>query len=160
MEPLIAVPALLVMLIGLAGIVVPVLPGLSLVWLAAVGSMVLAGWSGGAWVTAAVVTTIFAGAQVAEYALPARAGRAAGAPRSSLLAGAAMGIVGFFLVPVVGFVVGGVGGVYLAERSRLGAHDAAWRTTWSVLKSVGVAALVQFVAGLLIIAVWAVHILW
>lgn len=160
MDPLIAVPALLVMLIGLAGVAVPVLPGLSLVWLAAIGSMILAGWSGGAWVTAAVVTTVFAGAQIAEYALPARAGRASGAPRSSLLTGAALGIVGFFLIPVVGFVVGGVGGVYLAERSRLGQHAAAWRTTWSVLKSVGFAALLQLLAGILIIAVWAVHILW
>lgn len=160
MDPVIAVPALFVMLVGLAGVAVPVLPGLSLVWIAAVGSMVIAGWSGGAWVTAAVVTTIFAGAQIAEYALPARAGRAAGAPRSSLLAGAALGILGFFLIPVIGFVVGGVGGVYLAERSRLGDHDAAWRTTWSVLKSVGIAALLQLLAGILIIAVWAVHILW
>lgn len=160
MDPVIAVPALLVMLVGLAGVAIPVLPGLSLVWLAAVGSMVLAGWSAGAWVTAAVVTTIFAGAQIAEYALPARAGRAAGAPRSSLIAGAALGILGFFLIPVIGFVLGGVAGVYLAERSRLGDHDAAWRTTWSVLRSVGIAALLQLLAGILIIAVWAVHILW
>lgn len=160
MDPVIAVPALLVMLIGLAGVAVPVLPGLSLVWLAAVGSMVLAGWSGGAWVVAAVVTTIFAGAQIAEYALPARAGRAAGAPRSSLLTGAALGVVGFFLIPVIGFVIGGVAGVYLAERSRLGEHDAAWRTTWSVLRSVGIAALLQLLAGILIIAVWAVHVIW
>lgn len=160
MDPVIAIPALLVMLVGLAGVAIPVLPGLSLVWLAAVGSMVIAGWSGGAWVIAAVVTTIFAGAQIAEYALPARAGRAAGAPRSSLLAGAALGILGFFLIPVVGFVVGGVGGVYLAERSRLGDHAAARRTTWAVLKSVGIAALLQLLAGILIIAVWAVHILW
>lgn len=160
MDPVIALPALFVMLVGLAGIAVPVLPGLSLVWLAAVGSMALDGWSRGAWVTAAVVTTLFAAAQIAEYALPARAGRAAGAPRSSLVAGAALGVIGFFLIPVIGFVLGGVGGVYLAERSRLGEHDAAWRTTWTVLKSVGLAALLQLLAGVLIIAVWAVHVLW
>lgn len=160
MDPVIAIPALLVMLVGLAGVAVPVLPGLSLVWVAAIGSMVVAGWSAGAWVTAAVVTTLFAGAQITEYALPARAGRAAGAPRSSLLAGAALGIVGFFLIPVVGFVVGGIAGVYLAERSRLGDHDTAWQTTWSVLRSVGIAALIQFLAAILIIAAWAVHVLW
>lgn len=160
MEPLIAVPALLVMLVGLAGVAIPVLPGLSLVWLGAVGSMLVAGWSGGAWVTAAVVTTILVAAQVAEYVLPARAGRASGAPRSSLLAGAAGGIVGFFLIPVIGFVLGGVAGVYLAERSRLGRHATAWRTTWAVLRSVGLAALLQLLAGVLIIAVWSVHVLW
>lgn len=159
MEPLIAIPALGMMLLGLAGVVLPLLPGLVLILLATIGSMVLAGWSAGAWIVAAVVVALYAAAQAAQYVLPTRAGRGAGAPRSSLVAGAAGGIVGFFVIPLVGFVVGGVAGVYLAERSRLGTHDAAWRTTWAVLRSVGLAALVQMGAGILMIATWLVHVL-
>lgn len=160
MDAAVAVPALAVMLVGVAGIVLPVLPGLALIWLAGIGSMVVAGWSAGAWVTAAVLTALAGGAQVAQYVLPARAGRTAGAPRSSLLAGAACGAVGFFVVPVVGFFLGGVAGVYLAERSRLGGHDAAWRTTWSVVRSIGIAVVIQLVAGVLMIAAWLAHVLW
>ena len=160
MDAAVAVPALAVMLIGLAGTVLPVLPGLVLVWLTAIGSMALDGWSGAAWVTATLVTAVFGAAQVAQYALPARAGRTSGAPRRSLVMGAVLGVVGFFVIPLIGFVIGGVGGLYLAERSRLGDHDAAWRTTRSVLRGVGIATLIQVVAAMAIVAIWLVHVIW
>lgn len=159
MEPVVAILAMAVMLIGLAGTILPVLPGLSLIWLAAIGSMVVSGWSAGAWVTAAVVTTLFVGAEIAQYALPARAGRVSGAPRSSLAAGAALGAVGFFVIPVVGFLVGGVAGIYLAERSRLGSHPQAWITTRAVLRNVGIAVVIHVVAGILMVATWLTHVL-
>lgn len=148
------------MLLGIAGVILPVLPGLTLVWGAVIGSMVVAGWTAGAWVVAVLVTVVFVGAQVAQYVLPARAGRVSGAPRSSVIAGAVLGVVGFFVIPVVGFVVGGTAGVYLAERSRLGTHEDAWRTTRAVLRNVGIAVLLQLVAGVVMIAVWGVHVVW
>lgn len=160
MDAAVALPTVAVMLVGMAGIVLPLLPGLALIWLAGIGSMVVAGWTAGAWVTAAVLTLLLVGAEAAPYVLPARAGRTAGAARSSLVAGAAGGAVGFFVIPIIGLPLGGFLGVYLAERSRLGTHDAAWRTTWSVVRGVGVAILVQIVAGVLMMAAWAIHVLW
>lgn len=160
MDVWIGLPALVVMLLGLAGTVLPFLPGLVIVWLAAVGSMIVNGWTGGAWVTATILTVLFVGAEVTQYALPARAGRASGAPRSSLATGAALGIIGFFVIPVIGFVIGGVAGVYLAERSRLDDPEAARRTTIAVLRSAGIAALVEVSAGILMIIVWLIHVLW
>lgn len=160
MDIWIGLPALVVMLLGLAGTVLPVLPGLLVVWLAAVGSIVMGAWTGGAWITVTLLTLLFAGAIVAQYALPARAGRTSGAPRSSLAAGAAGGVVGFFVIPVIGFVVGGVAGIYLAERSRLHDPDTAWVTTRAVLRSAGVAALIEVGAGILMIVIWLVHVIF
>lgn len=160
MDPLVAVLALAVMLAGLAGVILPVLPGLSLIWLAGIASMFVSGWSVGAWVTGGVLTILLVTGETAQYVLPARAGRLSGAPRSSVAAGAALGIVGFFLIPVVGFVIGGIGGVYLAERSRLGSHPEAWATTRAVLRNVGIAVVLQLAAGIVMIAAWLVHVLW
>ena len=118
MSPAAELLVLLVMLVGLVGVVVPVLPGLLLVWAAGVAWA----WIGGgaaAWAVAGVLTVLLVAGTVVKYALPARSATGTGAPRSTLVAGAAGALVGFFVIPVVGVVVGGVGAVYLAERSRL-----------------------------------------
>jgi len=144
---------LLVMLVGLVGVVVPVLPGLLLVWAAGVAWA----WIGGgaaAWAVAGVLTVLLVVGTVVKYALPARSATGTGAPRSTLVAGAAGALVGFFVIPVVGVVVGGVGAVYLAERSRLGAHGPAWRSTRAVLVGIGLGLLVELATAVVMIGVW------
>ena len=142
------------MLVGLVGIVVPVLPGLALVWAAGVAWAWL---DGGGWVrigVAVLLTVLLVVGTVAKYALPARSATGAGAPRRTLVIGAVGAVVGFFVIPVLGAVVGGVGAIYLAELSRLGRADAAWRSTWAVLKAVGLGVLVELVTGVLMVGLW------
>jgi uncharacterized protein YqgC (DUF456 family) len=144
---------LLVMVAGLVGVVVPVLPGLVLIWAAGVGWA----WVGGGavrWAVAGVLTVLLVAGTVVKYALPARSATGTGAPRSTLVAGAVGALVGFFVIPVVGVVVGGVGAVYLAERSRLGALRSAWRSTRAVLIGVGIGLLVELATGVVMIGVW------
>jgi hypothetical protein len=54
---------------------------------------------------------------------------------------------------VVGLFVGFVAGVYLAERRRLG-PGAAWPSTRSALRAVGVSLLIELAAGVLAAATW------
>jgi uncharacterized protein len=145
---------LLVMLVGLVGVVVPVLPGLLLVWGAGVGWAWLDGGGLLRATVAGVLTVLFVAATAATYLLPARSASAAGAPRSTLLLGALGAAVGFFVIPVVGFAVGGVLAVWLAEIVRLGAPGPAWVSTRAVLVAIGLGIVVQLLAGLAMIAVW------
>lgn len=145
---------LLVMLVGLVGVVVPVLPGLLLIWGAGV-YWVWADGGGGRWAVAAVLTVLLVAGSVAKYALPARRATASGAPRSTLALGVVGAVVGFFVIPVVGVVVGGVGALYLAELNRLGSGSAAWRSTRAVLVGVGIGMLIELVAGVMMVALWA-----
>jgi uncharacterized protein YqgC (DUF456 family) len=142
----------LVILVGLAGIVVPVLPGSILV----VGSVL--GWAaytgvGGAWLVFAIATTFVVAGQVVKYVVPGRGLRSSGVPGRTIVLGALLGIVGFFVVPVIGLVLGFVLGVYLAELRRVG-RDMAWPSTVSAVKAVGLSLLVELVAGLLAAATW------
>ena len=144
---------LLVMLVGLVGVVVPVLPGLLLIW----GAGVVWAWVGGGpghWAVAAVLTLLLVVGTVAKYVLPARSATGAGAPRRTLLVGMLGALVGFFVIPVVGLVVGGVAGIYLAEHARLGNAGVAWRSTRAVLVGVGIGMLVELATGVLMVAVW------
>ncbi|MGH8892996.1 MAG: DUF456 family protein, partial [Actinomycetes bacterium] len=78
-----------------------------------------------------------------------------GAPRSTLALGVVGAVVGFFVIPVVGVAVGGVGALYLAELNRLGSGPAAWRSTRAVLVGVGIGMLIELVAGVMMVALWA-----
>src|SRR3954452_22946172 len=140
------------MLIGLAGVVVPFLPGLALVW----GGVLL--WAvlrhdGLGWTALAVATVLFAVGTVAKYLLPGRRLREAGVPGTTLVVGGILGVVGFFVIPIVGSVLGFVLGVYLAERVRAGA-PAAWPSTRRALAAVGWSMAIELTAGLLIVGTW------
>ena len=153
MSPAAELLVLLVMLVGLVGVLVPVLPGLVLVW----GAGVVWAWVGGGvghWAVAAALTLLLVVGTVAKYALPARRASGAGAPRRTLVVGAVAAVVGFFVIPVVGLVVGGVAGIYLAERTRLRSDAAAWRSTRAVLLGIGIGVLVELVTAASMIAIW------
>jgi uncharacterized protein len=142
------------MAVGLVGVVVPVLPGLALVWGAAlVWALVEDGTV--RWFVLAAVTLLLVSGTLAKYVLTVRSTTRQGAPRRSLLLAGALAVVGFFVVPVVGFVVGGLAGLYAAEYRRLGDASAAWSSTWAALVALGVGVLVELGAGIAMVLVWA-----
>lgn len=147
------------MVLGLVGVVVPVLPGLLLVWVAGVGWAWQDGGGALRWTVAAVLTLLLLAGTALKYVLPARSATGAGAPRSTLLLAAAGAVVGFFVLPFLGFVIGGVGVVFLTELSRLGSAAAAWQSTRAVLIGVGIGMLVELCAAVLMVAVWLLGVL-
>ncbi len=146
----------LAIVVGLVGIVLPVLPGTLLI-LAAVLVWALEVSSGTGWLVFAVATTFLATGTVVKYVVPGRRLSTRGVPTSTLLAGGLLGAVGFFVVPVVGLILGFVLGIYLAELARLGARDA-WPATKHALKAVGLSMLIELSAALLAGATWAVGV--
>ncbi len=145
----------LLILVGLMGIVVPVLPGLVLVW-AAVALWAVLTATPAAWSVLAVVTAIIVAGTVVRYLLPERRLRASGVPWTTSAAGVVTGVVGFFVIPVVGLFVGFVLGVYAAERIRLRTHALAWPSTLTALKVAGLSALIELATGVVAALVWLV----
>ena len=148
-----------IMLVGLVGVLLPVLPGLLLIGLAGLAWAATDGGGVARWTVVATMLVVLLAGTVAKYLLPARSARTTGAPRSTVLLGAVGAVVGFFVIPVVGLVIGGVGAVFLAELNRLGDATSAWRSTRVVLVGVGVGVLIELTAGLLAILVWGAGVL-
>jgi uncharacterized protein YqgC (DUF456 family) len=149
---LIDVLAALLIAVGLVGVLVPMLPGSSwvgavvLVWAVIVDEP--AGW----WAFAVAAALLVTGA-VVKYAVPGKRLKQSGVPNRTLLLGAVLGVVGFFVIPVVGLPIGFVLGVYLAERARL-PHDQAWPATVAALRAVGVSILIELGFCLLAAGAW------
>ncbi len=138
--------------IGIVGIVVPLLPGSLLV-----GAAILA-WAayvGGttAWLLAGSAVAVLLVGMVVKYAVPGRALKVQGIPGRTLAAGAVLGVVGFFVVPVVGLLLGFVLGIYLSEVQRLG-RQAAWPATRAALRAVGLSLLIETVAAVVAAVLW------
>lgn len=141
------------LVVGIAGVVIPGLPGSALVG-GAVLVWAIATGGATAWVVFGVVVALLLAGTAVKYAVPGRRMKAEGIPNLTLLAGAAGAVAGFFVVPVVGVPFGFVLGIYAAELSRVGS-DQAWPSTKSALRAVGVSMLIELVACTLSAATWA-----
>jgi uncharacterized protein YqgC (DUF456 family) len=149
---LVEVLVAMAILVGLVGVLVPILPGLVLV-LAAVLVWAVDEGSSTAWVVFAVAAAVLVVGTVVKYAVPGRRLKTAGIPASTQWTGVALGVVGFFVIPVIGLFIGFVLGIYVAEHRRVGA-SAAWPSTQQALKAVGVSIIIELAAGVLAALVW------
>jgi uncharacterized protein YqgC (DUF456 family) len=151
------VPALLI-LVGMVGIVVPVVPGLLLV-LAAVLLWALDTSSALGWWVFAVSAVLYLAGLGLQYAVPGRRLREAGVRRSTLVLAVLLGIVGFFVIPVVGAAVGFVGGIYLVEMGHARDRYAAWASTRAALKAVFLSMGIELLAAVAIAVTWVAGVL-
>jgi uncharacterized protein YqgC (DUF456 family) len=142
--------------IGLLGVIVPVLPGVALILLAILGWAVHLGEPTG-WVVLGVCAAVLVAGGIAKYLLPGRRLAEAGIPSSTQWTGVALGVVGFFVVPVVGLFLGFVLGMYVAERRRVG-PEAAWPSTRAALRAVGLSILIELGSAVLAAGVWVVGV--
>ena len=147
-----------VIAIGLIGILVPLLPGSILVF-AAIAVWAYVEGTTAAWVTLGVVTAILAAALLVKYLWPMKRMRSADVGTWSLLAGGVLGIVGFFVVPVVGLVLGFVLGVFLAELALRRNSRVAWASTVHAIKGVALSVGVELTGALLATVVWVIGVL-
>jgi len=143
----------IVIAVGVVGIVVPLLPGTLLVF-GAIAVWAVVENNITAWVTLGAVTVLLGAALLIKYLWPMRRMRAADVRTRSLVAGAALGIIGFFVIPVVGLVIGFVLGVYLAELANRRDQRLAWTSTKHALKGVALSVGVELAGALLATVAW------
>lgn len=139
-------------IVGIVGTIVPVLPGALLcgiaifIWGIAYGGHA---W----WFTAVAVLIVVLGA-VLKYAIPGKRLKSSGVPSWVLLVGGVAGIVGFFLIPIVGIFVGFILGIYVAELARLQSVSDAWPTTVEAMKAAGLSTLIDLSSAVFATAIW------
>ena len=139
-------------LVGLVGILVPILPG-SVLILGAILVWALEIQEATAWVVFAVAAALLVAGAIVKYAVPGKHLKQAGIPARTQWIGAGCAVIGLFVVPVVGIFLGFVLGVYLAERQRVGEAQAR-PSTKHALRAVGLSILIELAAGVVATFVW------
>lgn len=149
----------LAMAVGLVGTILPLLPGTFLIWGAALVYGLVDGFDGlGPWLFGLITVVLILGT-ILEYALPTRGGADRGAPKQVLVFGAMFGVIGFFVIPIIGLPLGAVLGVLVAERQRTGDWNSAWYTTRGVIRGFGLGVLAEFTAGVIMILLWVAWVI-
>jgi uncharacterized protein YqgC (DUF456 family) len=146
------------LVVSAIGIIVPILPGTLLAFVALL-TWALATGGTMAWGILAVAAVLLGLGQVLKYLLPHRSMTSAGIPLRSIVVGGICGIAGFTLIPVVGLPLGFIAGILLAEVLRLGGWQEAWQSTWVAMKATGFAMMIELAALMLAASFWSLAVL-
>ena len=149
---------LFVLLVGLIGLVMPVFPGLVIMWLGTLLYALIQSSAGNMttwdWVIFGIITFLMIAGSVVDNIIIARKMRDHYIPWSSILFAFAAGIIAsLFFTPLIGLVAAPVG-LFLAETRRLKNRDDAWKSTKAYMIGWGWAFAARFVIGLIITGSW------
>jgi len=149
---------LFVLLAGLAGLLIPVFPGLTIMWLGTlVYALVQASIGKMSWVDWALftlITLIMAGGNIADNFIIAKHVRDKNVPWSSILWAFAAGIIiSLFFTPIAGMVAAPAG-LFFAEWRRLRDRAAAFANTRAWMTGWGWAIAAKLGVGVIMIVFW------
>jgi len=160
-ETFLIVVTFLIMLVGVAGVILPVLPDVWLIWLAALGYGILQqplfdGWIGA---MAMFLLTVLAVVGVAADWVLSHAGAAqGGASGQAILASIALGAAGL-VFPPLGPLVGAVLGLFLVEYLQ---HERDARKAWQAVRGYaagcGLSVVTRLGIAAAMIVVWGVWV--
>lgn len=141
--------------VGMTGIVVPVLPG-TITYVAAtlVWAIVIGGWE--AWVAFAIILLLGAAGMTTSYVLTGRKLKKHDVPTWPIVVGIIAGIVGIFVIPFVGLPIGFLIGLYASESLRLKDWKQGWTSTWVAVKALGVGIIIELSLAFLATITFAV----
>ncbi len=155
MEILVSVITGVLLVIGALGTIFPILPGSILV---IIGLLIWAIVIGGpvGWTVFGIGLLLSGSGMAASALLTGKRLKQREIPNRSILTGAVVGVVGAFVIPVVGLFLGFVLGLYASEWYRLRDPKQAWDASVVAMKSVGLGMLIEFACAGTAIAVWIV----
>jgi uncharacterized protein YqgC (DUF456 family) len=158
--------AVVFMVIGLVGIVVPILPGTLLIWLSVLAYAIFDGFSAIDWITFSVITLIAIVTGTADLWLSLLGAKTGGAARRAMILGFIGGILGFFLLgaflPIIGNLFGGIIGyalgVLIGQYQKYQDWKVALKASIGGVVGWGIATVVQLAGGvlMLLIFIWQV----
>ncbi|WP_163512362.1 DUF456 domain-containing protein [Fodinicola acaciae] len=160
MEALLITISSVLIVVGLVGGVIQVVPGPALCWVGVLVWVIFtdAGW--GRWVVLVVATLLAIVGTIVKFAIPGKQLKESGVPTVTILAGIVLGIVGMFVIPVVGLFVGFVLGVFLAEALRAKSFSGAWPSTVEALKATGLSVLIELLTAFAIAVTFVLGVIF
>jgi uncharacterized protein YqgC (DUF456 family) len=146
----------LVMAVGLIGMVLPIYPGVVIIWAAAlIHGLATSFETMEIWVLV-IITLLMIGGTLVDNLLMGGKARQAGASWISIGGALLGGLIGTFAFPPLGGIIAAPTMLFLLEYARIRDSNEAWETTKGLLSGWGLSFIARFLIGLAMIVVWAI----
>jgi uncharacterized protein YqgC (DUF456 family) len=147
---------LFALIVGTAGLIIPVFPGLVINWLAVLIYGLVSGFGVKGWIIFAVITILMIAGNVSDNIMMGRKARESGAAWLSIGTGYAASLVlSLFLSPVAGLAAAPTG-VFLVEFICRKDWREALHVAWSLMVGWGWSMGIRITIGLLMIGLWMI----
>jgi len=147
---------LAVMLVGL--LVIPILPGLVIIWAAALGYGIASGFGTLGWIVFAILTVLMIGGNLIDNVLIGTHAHKEGAAWWVILIAIVVAIAGNFVIPVP--IIGGILAALLVMFAIEWLRQKDWRKALRSMKGMlvgcGWAFVIRLIIGLFMIGLWLV----
>jgi uncharacterized protein YqgC (DUF456 family) len=144
-----------VMLIGLFGLVIPVVPGLTIIWLAALVYGLAAGFNG--WIFGIITVLMIIGNISDNFVMGAKA-HEKGASWLAIIASLAAGVIGSIILTPLGGLIAALVVLFLVEWQRLKDKSVAFGSMKNMVIGLGWSILIRFGIGAVMVALWGLWV--
>jgi uncharacterized protein YqgC (DUF456 family) len=144
------------MLVGLFGLIVPIFPGIVVIWLAGLGYGVVTGFNPLGIIIMVLLTLAMLAGVTVDNVLMGAGARRGGASWLAVAAAMIAGIAGTILFPPIGGLIASPLAVLLVEYLRGRDLGRAWQATRGLATGWGLSFLARFGIGVLMIVLWLV----
>jgi hypothetical protein len=145
-----------VMLTGLAMLALPILPGLWVMWIAALVYAIVTGFGTTAIIFMVIITLLTITGGLMDNILMGANARVSGASWLSIAVALVGAVVGSILLPPVGGLVLGMAGIFLVEYLRIKDWRKALESTKGLALGCGWGVIARFGFGVLVMIVWLI----
>ena len=142
------------MLVGLIGLVVPIFPGLLIMWLAALGYGIASGFGTLGIVIFVLISLLALIGSLADNLFMGAGARKGGASWLSIFVALAVGILGTIIFPPIGGLIAAPIAVLLLEYYRLRDWALARQAVFGMAKGWGLSLAARLLIGFLMMGLW------
>ncbi|NPV87450.1 MAG: DUF456 domain-containing protein [Anaerolineae bacterium] len=154
---LLQIAVAITMAVGLVGLIIPVLPGLTIIWAASLVYGLVTGFTWQSALIFALLTLIMLAGNLADNFIMGASARAGGASWLSIVIALIAGVIGTLLLPPIGGILAALLGIFVVEVIRM---RGDWRKALEAARNIalgcGGAVIVRSALGMLMILLWVV----
>jgi uncharacterized protein len=148
------------MLVGMVGLIVPIYPGLVVMWLATLGYGIVTGFATRGILLFGLITVLMIAGSLVDNLLMGSAARKGGASWKSILAGFLAGIIGTLALPPIGGILAAPCVILILEFLRSRDWKKAWLATRGLAIGWGISYFIRLGIGVFILGLWLIWALW
>jgi len=147
-----------IMALGLFSLFLYIIPGLTIIWIAILIFGIVKGFTLPTGIIFGVITLLMIGGNIVDNVMMGAEARKSGASWISIVVALVAGVAGTILLPPFGGILAAVIGILAVEWIRSRNFEAGLRSTGGILRGCGLAMIIRFFIGMIMIALWVMWI--